>query len=233
MNSSKRIIHRDDALAWLAKRNPECAEASFITSLPDCSEFPALSLEEWKSWFVEAAALVLSSTPDHGVAIFYQSDIKHEGIWVDKAYLIQKAAERTGHPLLWHTIVCRKPAGTITFGRPAYSHLLCFSKGVKFDVAKSTASVLPDAGETTWARGMGTNACLAACRFVLEQTTTRTVIDPFCGHGTVLAVANFLELRAVGVELGEKRAGKARKLLFTAQKGLHYPSQGSSSSDGS
>ena len=59
---------------------------------------------------------------------------------------------------------------------------------------------------------MGVQACLAACRFVLEQTETRTVVDPFCGHGTVLAVANFLGLQAIGVELGRKRAEKARAL---------------------
>jgi hypothetical protein len=72
--------------------------------------------------------------------------------------------------------------------------------------------VLPDAGEVTWTRGMGVQACLLACRFILEHTPTRTVVDPFCGHGTALAVANALGLDAVGVELSRKRAKKARNL---------------------
>jgi tRNA G10 N-methylase Trm11 len=69
---------------------------------------------------------------------------------------------------------------------------------------------LPSAGEVTGTRGMGVEACRVACRFVAEQTSTRTVVDPFCGHGTVLAVANELGLDAVGVELGRKRAKVAR-----------------------
>ena len=53
---------------------------------------------------------------------------------------------------------------------------------------------------------------MPACRFVLAQTGTRTVVDPFCGHGTVLAVANELGLGAIGVEIGRKRAKQAQRL---------------------
>ena len=59
---------------------------------------------------------------------------------------------------------------------------------------------------------MGVNACLLACRFIMENTKTRTVVDPFCGHGTVLSVANQLGLDAIGIELGRKRAERARVL---------------------
>jgi hypothetical protein len=185
-----------------------------VTSLPDYSEFPGFSLQEWKTWFVEAAALVLRACPDEGVVIFYQTDLKHDGQWVDKGYLCQKAAEQSGHALLWHKVVCKAPAGQASFGRPGFSHLLCFSKGVRAAVAHSTADVLLSAGEVTWTRGMGVEACLQACRFILKETFTRTVVDPFCGHGTVLAVANALGLHAIGVDLGEKRARKARGLQF-------------------
>ena len=41
---------------------------------------------------------------------------------------------------------------------------------------------------------------------------TRVVVDPFCGLGTALAVANVMGLDAVGVELSAKRAEKARSL---------------------
>jgi hypothetical protein len=207
----RRTVHHADALVWLAGREV-LTGCSLITSLPDVSEFPALSLAQWKDWFVGAAALVLSRCPDDGVTLFYQTDIKKEGAWVDKGYLVQKAAEQAGHALLWHKVVCRAPAGQTTFGRPAYSHLLCFSRGIRADLARSTPDVLPRAGEVTWTRGMGVEACLAACRFVLENTPTRCIVDPFCGHGTVLAVANDLGLDAVGVELSAKRARKARVL---------------------
>lgn len=210
-NVGKRTVHTADALAWLGEPR-DFAGCSFVTSLPDVSEFSGLGIEEWKTWFVQAASLVLSRCPDEGVVIFYQTDLKSEGVWIDKAYLCQKAAEPLGHSLLWHKIVCRVAPGKIAFGRPAYSHMICFSRGVKAEVAKSKADVLPQAGEVTWTRGMGVEACLLACRFILSETSTRTVVDPFCGHGTVLAIANELGLDAIGVELGAKRARKARHL---------------------
>ncbi|HSP81497.1 MAG TPA: DNA methyltransferase [Myxococcaceae bacterium] len=210
-SQGSRTVHCADALGWLEAQGV-LTGCSLITSLPDVSEFPSLSLGEWKDWFVHTAALVLSRCPEDGVTVFYQSDIKKDGTWVDKGYLCQKAAEQQGHELLWHKVVCRRPPGSITFGRPAYSHMLCFSRGLRADMARSTADVLPEAGEVTWTRGMGVQACLVACRYVRDSTPTRTVVDPFCGHGTVLAVANALGLNAVGVELSPKRARKARGL---------------------
>ncbi|MDC0712055.1 SAM-dependent methyltransferase [Stigmatella sp. ncwal1] len=210
----RRTVECAEAVAWLSGRGM-LEGCSVITSLPDVSEFPALSLTEWKQWFLRAAALVMEKVPAEGVTLFYQTDVKHEGTWVDKGYLVSRAAEEAGCEMLFHKVVCRRPPGTVTFGRPAYSHLLGFSRGVRLELSKATADVLPDAGEVTWTRGMGVRACLAACRFIQEHTPTRTVVDPFCGHGTVLAVANALGLDAVGVELSRKRARKARALRLT------------------
>jgi len=216
MDPPRRTIHCEDALAWLAAR-PRLEGCSIITSLPDASELPALGgPEAWERWFEDAAALVLSRCPDEGVAIFFQSDVKRGGRWVDKGRLVQRAAEREGVPLLFHQIVCRVPPGSVTRGRAGYSHLLGFSRGARFDLRHATADVLPEAGETTWTRGMGARACRAACSFVLRHTATRTVVDPFCGHGTVLAVANAMGLDAVGVEIARKRARRARSLVLGA-----------------
>lgn len=205
-----RIVHHADALIWLKENS--LTGCSVVTSLPDFSEFSRFTLQEWKDWFVAAAQAVLEACPPEGVAMFYQTDIKHEGTWVDKAFLVQKAAETVGTHLLFHKVVCKAPPGNATFGRPGYSHLLCFSRTVRAAVALSVPDVLPEAGEVTWTRGMGVQACVLACHFIQSQTSTRTVVDPFCGHGTVLAVANELGLDAVGVELGGKRAERARIL---------------------
>jgi hypothetical protein len=215
---ARRTVECADALAWLEGRET-LAGCSVITSLPDVSEFPALSLAEWKQWFLRAAVQVMEKVPAEGVAIFYQTDVKKAGAWVDKGYLISKAAEEAGCETLFHKVVCRRAPGTVTFGRPAYSHLLGFSRGVRVELGRATPDVLPEAGEVTWTRGMGVQACLAACRFIQEHTPTRTVVDPFCGHGTVLAVANALGLDAVGVELSRKRAKKARALRVSLDSG--------------
>ena len=216
-SGGRRTVHCADALAWLGS-SPALAGCSLVTSLPDFSEFPAFTLDQWKAWFVAAAGLVLARCPPEGVAIFYQTDRKQDGAWVDKGYLCQKAAEEQGSGLLWHKLVCRAPPGTASFGRPGYSHMLCFSRGVRDVVARSTPDVLPAAGEATWTRGMGVQACLAAVRFVRDQTETRTIVDPFCGHGTVLAAANALGLDAIGVELSRKRARKAERLRLEGER---------------
>jgi len=44
------------------------------------------------------------------------------------------------------------------------------------------------------------------------------ILDPFCGVGTVLAVANRLGLDAVGVEKNRKRAEDARALTVRADE---------------
>ncbi len=208
----KRTVHCEDALKWL-ENTPLPPDASLVASRPDISEFQ-ISLSEWKEWFQNTARLILSKTPDEGVAIFFQSDIKFEGQWVDKAFLVQKAAEETGHALLWHKIICRAPVGYATFGRPAYSHLLCFSKNLRLDPAHSTADVLPTVGDKTWERGMGSEVSKVVAKFLKERTNTQTVIHPFCGEGSVLAHVNALGLSAIGIEKSPKRAEKARKIQW-------------------
>lgn len=216
MTAPQRTVHCADATKWL-REQPSFAGCSFITSLPDVSELPALSLDEWKRWFRDAAEQVIRCCPDDGVAIFFQSDIKKEGAWIDKGYLVARAAEEAGATLLFHKIVCRRPPGTVTFGRAAYSHLHGFSRGVRLDLAKSLADVLPEPGESNWTRGMGAAACRLACRFVRDHTRSTTIVDPYCGRGMVLAVANQLGFDAVGVELSAKRARQARNLVAPEQ----------------
>lgn len=209
--NNTRQVFCDDALPWLQAFD-KTEGHSFLGSLPDISEFPGYSLEQWKDWFEATASLILRKTSPEGVTIFFQSDIKHEGLWVDKAFLIQKSAEKLGHKLLFHKIFCRAIPGTIMFGRPSYSHMIAFSKTVIPDVSKSTADVVPDLGEKTWVRGMGLEASLVAAQFIKKHTTTHTLVNPFCGEGSVLAAANFTGLNAIGIERSPKRAEKARSL---------------------
>jgi hypothetical protein len=211
---SSRIVHHADALDWL-QQTGELAGASVITSLPDLSELPTLELGAWQRWFEEAALAVLRAVPPEGVGIFFQSDIRKGGVWIDKGQMVARAAERAGQTLLFHKIVCRKPPGTMTFGRASYSHLLAFARGLRPPAAAYTPDVLPDAGHRPGTKAMGVAACLDACRFVLRGTTTRTVLDPFCGYGTVLAVANALGLDAIGVDLSVRMCRKARALTLT------------------
>jgi tRNA G10 N-methylase Trm11 len=75
----------------------------------------------------------------------------------------------------------------------------------------STPDVLPSLGAMSWSRAMGTAACEAAVKFA-ASVGARTIVDPFCGYGSVLAVANAHGLDAIGVELSKRRASRARQL---------------------
>lgn len=210
-----RQVFAEDAIEWLKKFN-EPSGYSFLGSLPDISEFPGYSLEEWQHWFQSTAELVLEKTSPEGVTLFFQSDIRLEKMWIDKAFLIQKAAEKLGHRQLFHKIFCRVPPGVISMGRPAYSHMLCFSKTVVPNLEITSPDVIPDLGEKTWTRGIGLEASLLAANYVLKQTTTRTLVNPFCGEGSVIAAANFVGLNSIGIERSVKRAEKARALQVSS-----------------
>ncbi len=217
-----RVVHHADALPWLRAHAP-LAGASVITSLPDMSEIPALDLDEWRRWFEDAAHLTMQAVADDGVAIFFQSDVKHEGVWIDKGALVQRAAERAGRALLFHKIVCRKRPGTLSFGRATYSHLLGFARVLRARRDRASADVLPDAGFRPGTKAMGVSACVAACRFVLADTATRTVVDPFCGFGTVLAVANALGMDAIGVDVSARMCRRASVLEIDLETGRERP----------
>jgi hypothetical protein len=214
----RRIVHQADALTWL-RANAPLRGASVITSLPDLSEVPALGFQRWCGWFEEAAALTMTAVPPQGVAIFFQSDIRRDGVWVDKGAMVARAAASVGMGLLFHKIVCRKPAGTVTYGRASYSHLLGFAATLRPSLRRVTPDVLADAGFMPGSKAMGVNACLDACRFILAETTTRTIADPFCGWGTVLAVANAMGLDAVGVDLSARMCKRARALTVPLPRG--------------
>ena len=211
--SPSREIIQAEALAWLAER-PALPGSSVITSLPDVSETPERGFSGWKTWFVEAARAVLRWTPEPGLVLFFQSDIRASGTWIDKGYLVQRAAEAEGRTLLWHKIVCRRPPGTITHGRASYSHLLCFAHTPRPELRHPGPDVLPDAGYKPWSKAMGVEACRLACRFLREESETTLVVDPFCGHGTALAVANHFGFDALGIELSTRKVRAAKRLTL-------------------
>ncbi len=209
--SPSRTVIQADALAWL-ERHPAPPGTSVITSVPDVAEMPEHDAESWRAWFAGAVRAVLAWVPADGVAVFFQTDTLERGTWVDKSYLVLRAAEGSGCTLAWHKIVCRTPPGSVRAGRPGYSHLLCLARAHRPAFRKALPDVLPEAGEEVSQKAMGTLACELSCRFVRDATPTRLVVDPFCGRGTVLAVANTLGLDALGVDRNARCCRAARKL---------------------
>lgn len=209
-----RTVVQAEAVGWLKEHSASEFDC-VITSLPDVSEMSGFSLETWRDWFVSTVRLIVRWIPLESVAIFFQSDIRHGTQWIDKGHLVLSAAEEEGAKLVWHKIVCRRPPGTIAVGRPSYSHMLCIDKKVGTLPIRPGPDVLPDAGYMSFSRAMGVEACRVACQYLLDETQCKRVVDPFCGQGTVLAVANALGLSALGIELGGKRCRIARNFKVT------------------
>ncbi len=214
MPTGSREVHCADAMPWMKERGV-IAGACAVTSLPDVSEVN-LPLERWRSWFLDAVALVIESIPAESAALFFQSDIKREGEWIDKGALVARAAQDAGAKILFHKIVCRRPPGMLTMGRPGFTHLIAVSRAMKCPDVLPIPDVIVDAGRQPWVRAMGVRAAGYAVQFARDQVKARIVFDPFCGVGTVLAVANAMGLNAIGVEKARKRAEQSRKLQVWA-----------------
>jgi hypothetical protein len=210
----RRTVVQAEALAWLAE-HPAAPGTSVITSLPDVSELAEYDCAAWRVWFLRAVQAVLAWVPADGVAIFFQSDVLSRGVWIDKSFLVLSAAEASGHHLVWHKIVCRTAPGSASPGRAGYSHLLCLAREARPAYRYAQPDVLPDAGFEPSQKAMGVEACALAVRFVLAETRARSIVDPFCGRGTVLAVANALGLDGVGIDRSARCCRLARKLALT------------------
>ncbi len=220
-----RVVHRADALAWLAE-NPAPDRASVITSIPHATEArgpglgddtpnPTPDLQAWRAWCIATTRSILRWLPPRGVAVFYQSDFRAGATWIDKSYLTLRAVEEEGAHLAFHKIVCRKPPGTPSLGRSTYSHMIAASMTPLDPPRHPLPDVLPDAGFMPFSKAMGVRACELACTYLARETETRVVVDPFCGEGTALAVANALGFDAIGVDLSPRRCRGARKLQVT------------------
>ena len=195
----------------------QIAGACAVTSLPDISEV-GLTLPVWREWFLAAVQLVVAAVPDDSVAIFFQSDIKRDGCWIDKGALVMSAAEAAGARVLFHKLICRRPPGTLTLGRPGYTHLIAVSRALRCPDVLPIPDIITDAGRQPWVRAMGVRAAAHAVRFARDQAAAKVIFDPFCGVGTVLAVANRLGLDALGVEKAKKRCEQSRQLIVSTSE---------------
>lgn len=200
-----RTVICADAMDWLATRGNLGA---VITSLPDADEM-GQTLWSWSGWFRKAVERCVISASVGSPAIFYQTDRKAEGLTFSKAAAIFEAARSVGAALLWHKIVLRRDPGKVDVMRPGYCHLIAV--GVRCTSGRASADVLPP-DKPIYPNAMSLPATLAAVRFVMRST--KQIVDPFCGRGTVLAVAQALGCAAVGVDIDPEQCEQARSLVI-------------------
>lgn len=214
MKKSKRKVYCADAFDWFKKHS---FRGSIITSLPDLDEVD-MSEEDYLLWFCNAIQLCLRKTDVGLPTIFYQTDRKRNGRRISKACLIMNEALGSGHDIIWHKIVLRRDVGKVDLRRPGYSHLICIGDaGVT--AGKATADVLPGGG-TLYPNGMALSAATMALEFAHKYSPN--VIDPFCGKGTVLALAESMGFKKIiGIDIDPKQVKEAKLVKlgsFNVQK---------------
>lgn len=206
-----KTLVQSDALGWL-DRTTLTADHALVASIPDFSELPNHAVDPWRAWFSDVAERVLRAAHPAAPVVFYQSDVRHAGTWVDKSFLVQRAAQRAGSALLLHRIVCRRPPGTVTFGRATYSHLLLFSRALRTTRGTGYDDVIPDGGPSVWTRGIGLHACEEIVRMIRQESPCRTLVHLFSGKGLLLEVARAHGLNAIGIDCSKRQCRQARDL---------------------
>jgi hypothetical protein len=205
ITKTDRQIFCKDAIAWLkTQKNLDC----IVTSVPEMEEVH-LSKDKYVVFLKDAAKLCMEAVKDTGYVIFLQTDRKQKG-WIDKSYIISDAACELKIPMIWHKIALRQNVGTSGLFRPTFSHMLCYSKKGK------VGPVFPDVierGSVTYENAFGMDAVTAVLEYVKKQGA-KTVVDPFVGSGTTVALANKMGLKGVGVDIDPKQCKKAEQLTL-------------------
>ncbi len=198
-----REIIRADALEWLAETD---LRGAVVTSLPDADEIE-LSVDQWLEFYKTGLDLCLAIADP--VFVIYATDRLYKRRWISKATMIHEAILRAGFKPVWHKISLRREAGKIDLHRPGYSHLIAAAKG-KVGPGKRTQDVFRPS-RSIYENGAPINAARLAVSFALSAS--EVVIDPFCGRGTFVALAEYLGAKkTIGIDIDPNQCAAARRL---------------------
>ncbi|MBS67227.1 MAG: hypothetical protein Tp170SUR191951_14 [Prokaryotic dsDNA virus sp.] len=199
----KRIVCAD-ALEWLAGDCPPC---SVVASPPDQNEL-GCSIEDWEVFYRTALERTFAVLAPGAPAVIYATDRKAEGQWHSKAAMIMGLGEAAGLRVLWHKIVLRRGVGKADIHRPGYSHLIALG-----DEKTRPGTATPDVierGHMLYPNAMGMTAAKLAIEFAGRPRLP--LVDPFCGRGTVPAMAEAMGLDAIGIDIDPAQCKAAEAL---------------------
>jgi 2-polyprenyl-3-methyl-5-hydroxy-6-metoxy-1,4-benzoquinol methylase len=203
-NLPTREVYCDDANIWLLKKRFDI----MITSLPDMEEVGA-TLEKWQEWIKSTCNNIVNSANNDSIIFFYQTDRKYSGRIIDKKTMISQVFLDSGYNNILSKIVLRREPNKMDLFRPTYTNLFGFSKTI------TSGGTTPDviyAGKMIYNNAMGFNAVETCINFLKAKKITGTILDPFCGQGSVLKIANQLGYDAIGVDILQEQVNKAINL---------------------
>lgn len=193
-------------MEWLPMNTYE--NYSLVTSLPDSAELN-LDMYEWRIWFSKAVKVCLAFVSDDLPVIFYQTDRRINKYLESKCGLILSIAKANEFNVIWHKIALKQKPNTLNFFRPTYTHVICLSK--KPIATYPTPDVFDD-GKVLYKNGIGINSAKLCVEFCKKYS--KNIIDPFCGQGTVNAVADFYGMDSIGIDIDKEQSKKARNFIY-------------------
>ena len=222
-HGARRVVWRHNTVQWLEEGESDAgpislpAEFDVITGLPDISEIkPKLTPREYESWCITTVRRLVELIHPERVAIFYVTPGRYtgqDGAWLDKGHLCQLGAAQAGAACVWQKVVLiQDSAGRRRGGRPGFVNMLAFSRCHRVPRDFVTVDVLPDRGHMSWSHAIGEEACrhsVEYCRDYVDHGRGGAVLNPFCGYGSVLAVANAYGVDAFGMDISLKACLKA------------------------
>ena len=209
MGTTREIIV-DDSMNYLEKVN---SLANVITGLPDLDETD-MTMSQYAKFFNDIVSKIFEKLNRLGYAIFIQTDRKYQGSWLDKSYMLSNIALSFGCKMVWHKIVLQREVGRINLHRPGYSHMVCYTYDGKPGVA--FADVVP-VSTKLYKNGTPIGAANAAVNFIKQNNKgDTTIVDPFVGKGTIVAIANNYGLNAIGIDIDPKQAALAQTAIINS-----------------
>jgi hypothetical protein len=204
-----RKILCENSLVWL-KNQQDYSLPNVITGIPDIDELN-VSIDKYFEFFDDITQLLMNKVKPDCYIIFIQTDRKYNKQWIDKSTLLNNIAKKNNIPLLWHKIVLNRPVNSTHIQRPTYSHFMCYSKTKGPGLA--TPDII-DGGKKLYKNATSLNAAVNAVKFILGNSNNDTILDPFVGQGTIVAVANEYNLNAIGIDINPEQCEKSKLLVI-------------------
>ena len=164
---------------------------------------------DWIHWLKMSCLAIAGMMDEKSIVFFYQTNRKFEGSIIDKKNIITNEFLAMGFNLIHSKIVLKQEPETINLFRPTFTNFFSFSKSL--GPGKPSPDVIR-CGEMIYKNAMGYNACRFAVEYVKEKKVSDTILDPFCGRGSVLKIANDLGMKSMGIDIDIKQVEHAKNL---------------------
>lgn len=196
-----------DALKWLDDNKNI---GGIICGLPDLAEMEGVinNYKDYELWFSQAITKCLLSLSEGVPAIFCQTDRKIDFRWLSKSTIIINAARALHMKILFHKIIVRNGINKIDLYRPGYSFLIAVGDE-NCKPGKATADVI-ERGGVIYDNGFPINAAHLSLDFLKGKT--KTIVDPFCGRGTIPYLAEQSNFDSIGIDIDKNQCDIAAKL---------------------